>query len=155
MKRLDTLIDNAVVIIFILMVIISFLQVFFRYVLNSPLFASEEIARLLGVWLTFLGSALAIRYREHISVDIVYLRVPDRLKKIFNLLSNIILVIFHIFLIIEGTKLSFMFHKFESHALRFSMSFFFSALPITALLIVIFLAQAIKEDVAILRKPVE
>ncbi len=155
MKRLETIIDNAMVIVFILMIIISFLQVFFRYVLNNPLFASEELARLFGVWLTFLGSALAIRYREHIAVDIVYIRVPDRLKKIFNLLSNIILAGFQIFLVIEGAKLSYMFHKFESHALRFSMSFFFSALPITAFLILIFLAKAIKEDIAILAKPVE
>jgi C4-dicarboxylate transporter DctQ subunit len=133
------------------MIIISFLQVFFRYVLNRPLFASAEIARLFAVWLTFLGSSLAIRYREHISVDILYVRVPSKVQGVFNLLSNIFLFIFHLFLVVEGAKLSYIFRGFESHALRFSMSFFFSALPITALLILIFLVQSIREDIKGLR----
>ncbi len=152
MRLLERVLDCALILVFVFMVIICFLQVFFRYVLNNPLFASEEIARLFAVWLTFLGSAIAIRYREHISVDIMYVRMPIRIKRHFDLLSNIILFIFHLFLIIEGTKLSYMFRTFESHALRFSMSFFFSALPITALFIVIFLAQSIWGDIRRLRQ---
>ena len=151
MKRIEWLIDNAVVVVFSSMIIISFLQVFFRYVLNRPLFASEEIARLFAVWLTFLGASLAIRYREHISVDILYVRVPSKVQGVFNLLSDIFLFIFHVFLVVEGTKLSYMFRGFESHALRFSMSFFFSALPITAFFILIFLVQSIREDIRGLR----
>jgi C4-dicarboxylate transporter DctQ subunit len=151
MRRIEWLIDNAVVCVFTSMIIISFLQVFFRYVLNRPLFASEEIARLFAVWLTFLGSSLAIRYREHISVDILYVRVPSKVQGVFNLLSNIFLFIFHLFLVVEGAKLSYIFRGFESHALRFSMSFFFSALPITAFLILIFLVQSIREDIKGLR----
>lgn len=151
MRRLEWLVDNAMVLVFILMIIVCFLQVFFRYVLNSPLFASEEIARLFAVWLTFLGSSMAIRYREHISVDILYVRVPPRVQGVFKLLSDILLFMLHVFLVAEGTRLSFMFRGFESHALRFSMSFFFSALPITAFFILIFLVQSIKEDIRELR----
>jgi TRAP-type C4-dicarboxylate transport system permease small subunit len=155
MRRLEWLVNNAMVVVFIFMIIISFLQVFFRYVLNSPLFASEEIARLFAVWLTFLGSSVAIRYREHISVDIAYIRVSPKVQRIFDLLTDIFLFVFHVFLIVEGTKLSYMFRKFESHALRFSMSFFFSALPITACFILIFLAQAIRDDIHGLRRQAE
>lgn len=147
MRRVEWVIDNTMVLVFIFMIIVSFLQVFFRYVLNRPLFASEEIARLFAVWLTFLGATMAIRYREHISVDIVYVRVPPRVRKIFDLLSNVFLFIFHVFLLVEGAKLSYMFRGFESHALRFSMSFFLSALPITAFFILIFLAKSIGEDI--------
>lgn len=147
MRRVEWVIDNTMVLVFIFMIIVSFLQVFFRYVLNRPLFASEEIARLFAVWLTFLGATMAIRYREHISVDIVYLRVSPRVRKIFDLLSNVFLFIFHVFLLVEGAKLSYMFRVFESHALRFSMSFFLSALPITAFFILIFLAKSIGEDI--------
>lgn len=151
MRRIEWLIDNAMVAVFTSMIIISFLQVFFRYVLNRPLFASEEIARLFAVWLTFLGSSLAVRYREHISVDILYARVPSKVQRVFNLLSDILLFIFHVFLTVEGARLSYIFRGFESHALRFSMSFFFSALPITALFILIFLVQSIREDIRELR----
>jgi TRAP-type C4-dicarboxylate transport system permease small subunit len=133
------------------MIVIAFLQVFFRYVLNSPLFASEEIARLLGVWLTFLGSALAVRYREHISVDIVYLRVGEHSRKIFDLVSDIILLGFNAFLLVQGAMLAHMFKGFESHALRFSMAFFFTAIPVTALLSMIFLIKSILEGISALK----
>jgi TRAP-type C4-dicarboxylate transport system permease small subunit len=151
MKRIEWVVDNAVVVVFTSMIIISFLQVFFRYALNRPLFASEEIARLFAVWLTFLGSSLATRYREHISVDILYVRVPSKVQGVFTLLSDLFLFVFHALLVVEGAKLSYIFRGFESHALRFSMSFFFSALPITAFLILIFLVQSIGEDVRELR----
>jgi TRAP-type C4-dicarboxylate transport system permease small subunit len=94
---------------------------------------------------------MAIRYREHISVDILYVRVPSRVQGVFKLLSDILLFMLHVFLVAEGTRLSLMFRGFESHALRFSMSFFFSALPITAFFILIFLVQSIKEDIRELR----
>lgn len=151
MRRFEWIIDNAVVLVFISMIVVSFLQVFFRYVLNNPLFASEEIARLLAVWLTFLGSSMAIRYREHISVDLLCVRVPPRVQGLFKLFSDVVLFMLHVFFVVEGTKLSYMFRGFESHALRFSMSFFFSALPITAFFILIFLVQSIKEDIRELR----
>jgi len=151
MRRFEWIIDNAVVLVFIFMIVVSFLQVFFRYVLNNPLFASEEIARLLAVWLTFLGSSMAIRYREHISVDLLCVRVPPRVQGLFKLLSDVVLFMLHVFFVVEGTRLSYMFRGFESHALRFSMSFFFSALPITAFFILIFLVQSIKEDIRELR----
>ncbi len=145
-KRLAWLVDNTVVIVFILMTIIAFFQVFFRYVLNNPLFGSEEIARLFAVWLTFLGASIAVRREGHISVDIFYLRVPSRTRKTFRLASDFLLLIFNIVLLIEGTRLAYLSHTFESSALRFPMSLIFSALPISAFIILIFLIQSIRKE---------
>ena len=154
-KRLSWLVNNAVVVVFVLMIIVSFFQVFFRYVLNNPLFASEEIARLLAVWLTFLGASAAVKYKDHISVDLVYTRVPPRVQRAFDLLADILLFLFHAFLLIEGAKLAYLFRGFDSHALRFSMSFFLSAIPITALFALIFLVQCIHKDIQALKSTEE
>lgn len=146
MRRFSWLLDNFFVLLFIWMIIISFLQVFFRYVLRSPLFASEEIARLFGVWLYFLGAALATKYKEHISIDILYIRLSPKMQKVFDLISDVFLLIFHVFLIVEGAKHAYLFRGFESHALRFSMTFFFAALPLTAFFSLIFLVQSIVDN---------
>jgi TRAP-type C4-dicarboxylate transport system permease small subunit len=145
-KILARLVDVALVSCFVSMIIVAFLQVFFRYVLNSPLFASEEIARLFSVWLTFLGSSIAVKHREHITVDIVFLRVSPGLQRLFQLITDCTLLVFNAFLVVEGVELSYLFRGFESHALRFSMSFFFAAVPITAFIAVIFLIDLIQQD---------
>jgi TRAP-type C4-dicarboxylate transport system permease small subunit len=61
-------------------------QVFFRYVLNDSLFWSEELGRLILVWLTFLGASAAYKRGGHIGVDVVVQAFPV-LRKPAALLS--------------------------------------------------------------------
>ena len=64
-------------------------QVFTRYVLSAPLPWSEEIARLLVVWLTFVGAGFVSSRNAHIAVDILAVYLPKRLataSQIFALL---------------------------------------------------------------------
>jgi TRAP-type C4-dicarboxylate transport system permease small subunit len=63
------------------MAILVAVQVFFRYVLNQSLFWSEELARYLLVWLTFLGASSAYYRHAHPGVDILYNRMPTALRK--------------------------------------------------------------------------
>lgn len=50
--------------------------VFFRYVLGSPLYWGEEAARLLLIWLSFVGAGLAFQRAQHISMDVLVRRLP-------------------------------------------------------------------------------
>jgi len=56
-------------------------QVFSRYVLNYSLFWSEELARFLLVWLTFLGATVAYFHGAHASVDFLVRRLSARGQK--------------------------------------------------------------------------
>ncbi len=64
------------------MALIVAVQVFCRYVLNQSLFWSEELARFLLVWLTFLGASCAYYRKVNPGVDFLYAKMPWRLKKI-------------------------------------------------------------------------
>ncbi|HEV7417992.1 TRAP transporter small permease [Tianweitania sediminis] len=46
-------------------------QVFSRYVLHNPLNWTEELARFVFVWVSYLAAWLAWKYRGHIAVDAV------------------------------------------------------------------------------------
>lgn len=46
-------------------------QVVSRYVLNNPLNWTEELARFVFVWVSYLAAWLAWKYRAHIAVDAV------------------------------------------------------------------------------------
>ncbi len=46
-------------------------QVIWRYVLQSPLSWSEEVARLAMIWLTFIAASFVLATRQHIVVDVI------------------------------------------------------------------------------------
>jgi TRAP-type C4-dicarboxylate transport system permease small subunit len=51
--------------------VVTFLQVFTRYVTSDPLIWTEELARYLFVWITLIGGAAAVRSRGHFGLDIL------------------------------------------------------------------------------------
>src|SRR5690606_12835685 len=68
-RPLDTflgyLIEIPVALLVIAEVVILFSGIFARYVLNTPLIWSDELASLLFLWLAMLGAAVAFRRGEH------------------------------------------------------------------------------------------
>ena len=58
------------------LLVVLFLQVFTRYVLNDPLSWTEEMARYTYVYIVFLGSAAAISHRTHVSIDFIVKALP-------------------------------------------------------------------------------
>lgn len=76
-------------------------NVVLRYAFNSGITWSEEAARFLFIWMTFLGAIVAFRHNEHLGVDLLIKRLPARLKKIVYVISNL-LVAYILWLIFEG-----------------------------------------------------
>lgn len=54
------------------------LQVVSRYVFNTPFTWTEELARFVLVWLTFVAAGFVMARRIHISVDVVAARLSRR-----------------------------------------------------------------------------
>lgn len=69
-----------------IILIISF-QTFYRYVITYMYSGSgaavwtEELARFIFIWISYLAIPLAVRSRNNIRVDILYDRLPERLQK--------------------------------------------------------------------------
>lgn len=53
------------------MTLVIIIQVFFRYVLNNSLPWSEELARYLMVWMTFLALPVVSRLQQHAALEII------------------------------------------------------------------------------------
>lgn len=56
------------VVLLLVLYVLLITQVFFRYVLNSPLGWSEELARFAFIWMIFIGSAYLAGRNAHIAV---------------------------------------------------------------------------------------
>ncbi len=93
---MDKVLVWALSVMFGAMSVIIFMQVVWRYVLQSPLSWSEELARYLFVWVSFLGSVTAARRGNHIGMEMLRDKFPGAGKNLLRLVSNLICVLFFV-----------------------------------------------------------
>lgn len=84
------------------MVVLVFGNVVLRYVFNSGIVVSEELSRWLMVWLTFLGSVVALRERQHLGVDTLVIMLPPLGKRIC-FIASYGLMLFADWLLLSGS----------------------------------------------------
>lgn len=73
--------------------ILVFGNVVLRYGFNSGIAFSEEISRLVFVWLVFLGSILASREHAHLGVDSLVKRLPRGARQACILVSGVLMIL--------------------------------------------------------------
>ena len=103
--RANKIICFFLLITFSAMVVIVFAQVLFRYVFEHPLAWSEELARYLFVWATFLGASVAFYDNTNINVSLFVesLKSP-RAQGVVMLLADLACMSFLGMYVLEGGK---------------------------------------------------
>lgn len=113
---------NAVGTIWIgLLMFIIVADVVGRGLFNSPLQGVPEIVKNSIVGLTFLQIAHVLKEGRHIRTTVLYDRANDTVKKIIDLVTNVIGVIIFALLfyaILEPAKQAFLLKTFEGNAVR-------------------------------------
>lgn len=61
--------SNATVILFTIMTLIVWVQIFYRFILGGGIAWSEEVAKYLMVWMALLGSSVVLREGGHIAIN--------------------------------------------------------------------------------------
>lgn len=122
---------------FFVMVIVVFLQVIFRFVLDQPLAWTEELSRYLLVWITFLGAGYAMSVKAHPSVELLYEKANSYVKKFMMVLSTAVTVFF--FWQITTNSLEFIGRSMmqTSPALQIPMGYIYFVIPIASLLFIL------------------
>lgn len=75
------------------MTVIILLQVFYRYVLNAPLPWTEEVARFLMVWMTFLIAPIAYRQGWNVAIDMFSDLLKGRAHYLLQLLIDVLVML--------------------------------------------------------------
>lgn len=112
------------------MVISTFLQVIFRYLLNHPLFWSEELSRYCFVWIVFVGAAIATKQGAHIGVDYLVKKLPSRFKNYLRIAINILIISFLVIIIIQSILVVIVNMSQYSPAIRIPMGLIYLAIPV-------------------------
>ena len=90
LKKLDIVFHWLTAASIAVMTLLIFIQVLLRYVFNSPLAWSEEIARYLFIWMTFLAGYIGARKGKHIGVEALQNALPPFFGKVLKCLANLI-----------------------------------------------------------------
>jgi TRAP-type C4-dicarboxylate transport system permease small subunit len=72
------------------------IEVFFRYVLNSSLFVTEELSRVLFVWFGLLGVTIALHEGSHIGFDLLKSKFTGWSARFTSIVTAVIIFIYAI-----------------------------------------------------------
>ena len=86
------LLEFLVVACMVAMVVMVFGNVVLRYGFNSGITVSEEVSRIMFVWLTFLGAVVAMKEHAHLGIDSFTKRLPPAGKKLCVVLTSLLLL---------------------------------------------------------------
>ena len=137
LRLYDQLEEGFIIILLMIMMTSMAIQVFCRYVLNNPLAWTEELARYLYIWTAFLGAGYGVRYHSHIELTAFYNIFPPILKKMCQVLVNLITITCYSAIIPVSIPLLQAQHRIKAVGLEIPMSFIMAAVPVGCSLLVI------------------
>lgn len=105
MKKIIKVFDGIAIAIFVLMVLTVLFQIVCRFILKLSAPWTEELNRLLFLYVGFMGTAIATREKEHIVVDMVLTRLPKGLRKVFDVIIQLIMIVFFYIMLVGGVKM--------------------------------------------------
>lgn len=159
LRILSRLIEIAIILGAAFIVTIVTTEVILRYVFKHSLIFTEELARYLMVWIVFLGSALAIRDKAHIRINILVKKLNPTFRQVAHLLEHGLVLLFLVIIAVEGIRILPGQLRQMCITMDISLFYFYLAIPVGAVLMIVYLLPAIKtaltEKFAADEKPVE
>ena len=154
MKPLERLVDAieavarvAVLGLTLLVLLVMLAQVFFRYVLNSSLQWSEELAVWGMVWMVFVGSVLLVRRSEHIAITTLVRYAPPTVRPFLVIFNKAAALVFLVIVGYYGIEVfGGTFHA-RSPSIGLSTRWIKLAIPVGAVLMAVVAVYVIADDV--------
>lgn len=127
------------------MTAVILLQVFFRYVLNNSLPWSEELARYLMVWMTFLALPVVSRENQHAALEIVLGSLPGRLNALLQLVIYLLIGLVLVYAFSRGLDFALKGQRMLATALPITKFWSYVAMPIGfGLMMLVYLELALR-----------
>ena len=140
-KVLDTCIEATCAVMVVALAVIVFVQVFNRFVLQTPLAWSEDLAMLLFQWVVFLGAALGVKRMRHFGIELVVRQFPERARHRVELLTPVVMAIVAAVMIIQGWAILSINRNRIFATMDLSYTWAFLPIPLSGVLILFYLIQ--------------
>ena len=145
---MDKFLSIACAVLLSFMTILVLIQVFSRYVLNSPVAFTEELVRYSLIWTGFIGAAYAFSTREHMSLTLVRDKFTGKAHTALLVAIDGLILLLELFVLpIYDFKLAVSASREFSALLGIPRSLVYSIAPISGIFIIIAQIINIYEDI--------
>lgn len=153
MNKLKNFLEIIITLLFIALFVCAILQVLTRYVLPYSLPWTEEMARFILIYITFIGAAVAIYEKSHITITILVSKLSAALKLKIQILIDL-LILFFLYLVFRGgIDMVLLSWGIVSGSMPWMMKgYVYLIIPISMVLMVIFLVRQVIENILALKK---
>ncbi|WP_134702806.1 TRAP transporter small permease [Ammoniphilus sp. YIM 78166] len=133
-SKLKTMFDKSLdyfsFTLLIVLTLVCFYQVVARYLFSAPPSWSEELARYLMIWLTFLGAAIAFRTNAHLGLDFFVGLLPGKGQRWVSWMVGALLLVVLGLIFSKGFEVAQSMKSQLSPAMRISMAYPYMAVPV-------------------------
>jgi TRAP-type transport system small permease protein len=114
-----------------------------RHFITLPMAAPDAYARVILVWLTFVGFALAVKGGINIRVDLIDARLPAKARRVLDYVFDVVMLGLTVMLGVNGWRLVVIGQDQERLGTGMSEAWPSAALFVSCLLLVLFLVLRI------------
>jgi TRAP-type C4-dicarboxylate transport system permease small subunit len=130
------LLEYIVGVLFLALAATAFAQVFFRYVLRSPLTWAHELDILLMIWAIWLSAAIGIYRKAHLRITIFSQRLAFGTQRVLVVLIDFFVLLFLIILGIKGIGVVQSMEGMNFISIEIPRGLMFAAAPVGATLMI-------------------
>ncbi len=143
LERITGYVSMALVATMLAVVMIQVVLRFFR----ASVPWSEELSRMLLIWIGMLGAGIAAKEGLHVGVDFVVSLLPKTIQRIISILINTVLIAFLVFFAKQGFNSAVAAKRVLATTMPMNMFVPKLALPVGALLMMVYLLNFVVSDV--------
>lgn len=117
---------------------IVFAGVFFRYFLQIGLGWTEELARYLQIWLTFVGATVAVKRWAHFQLTLVNQWIPAGVRRLTQIFAIAVVVALAAIMIKNGIDITRVTWNQASPVLGWRIGYLYLISPVSGVLMIFF-----------------
>jgi len=143
MRMVNRIVEYISMLFMVAMVLVVLLQIVLRTFFGTAFLWAEEVARFMMIWVIFLGTAIAFRYGAHISIEFLFNRLPEPLRKAGHAVIALLILVFVVVLIATSWELCQKSMINFSPALEIPMGYVYAVIPVSGVLMILNLIHAV------------
>lgn len=138
--RAYRIIQTVAIILLVAMTCLFFAQTMLRFTLGIAWSWAEELCRYMLIWAVFLESGIGVTKGVHVGFDLVSSRLHGRTQTVVYMIIQIVVIALSTQLVRGGWTLTMQVRNQLSASLGISMAYFYSAIVVGGILLIIFSA---------------